>query len=136
MVLNQMAGRHWGNRAFHAVVPWVLDMSCAVEGTMNVPVAQDEDAEEEEEAALGWRNLRKSKWRLNKGDEQLDFTYASADTPHHISDDCLSELAVCMYKVCFGEGPGRSPASSLCCLFSLVFRNFSVCVRNPNRYCV
>jgi hypothetical protein len=33
LALNQMAGRHWGNRAFHAVVPWVIDMSCAVRTT-------------------------------------------------------------------------------------------------------
>ncbi|GBG89439.1 hypothetical protein CBR_g49230 [Chara braunii] len=35
---------------------------------------------------------------LPSGDEQLDFTYSSSETPHHISDECLSELAVCIYK--------------------------------------
>jgi hypothetical protein len=44
LALNQMAGRHWGNRAFHAVVPWVIDMACAVEGTLN-----DETADSDEE---------------------------------------------------------------------------------------
>ena len=37
-------------------------------------------------------------WRRAQGDEQLDFTYARSEPPHHIPDDCLSELALCMYK--------------------------------------
>ena len=40
-----------------------------------------------------------TKWRLCKGDDQLDFTYRSAPIPHHISDQAMSELAVCIYKV-------------------------------------
>ena len=43
--------------------------------------------------------MRQTKWRLSKGDEQLDFTYQSAPVPHHISDEAMSELAVCIYKV-------------------------------------
>lgn len=28
----------------------------------------------------------------------MDFTYLNAEIPHHVSDECLSELAVCIYK--------------------------------------
>nr|XP_043605925.1 protein GFS12 [Erigeron canadensis] len=82
LFLNKLAGRRWGDYTFHTVMPWVIDFS----------VKPDENNE------LGWRNLSKTKWRLAKGDEQLDFTYLTSEIPHHVSDECLSELAVCSYK--------------------------------------
>lgn len=82
LFLNKLAGRRWGDHTFHPVMPWVIDFSKKPEN--------DSDS--------GWRNLRKSKWRLAKGDEQLDFTYSTFEIPHHVSDECLSELAVCSYK--------------------------------------
>ncbi|XP_058076652.1 protein GFS12 isoform X3 [Magnolia sinica] len=82
LVLNRLAGRRWGDHTFHIVMPWVIDFS----------VIPDETSD------AGWRDLRKSKWRLAKGDEQLDFTYSTSEIPHHVSDECLSELAVCSYK--------------------------------------
>ncbi|WCJ23220.1 protein serine/threonine kinase protein tyrosine kinase ATP binding protein kinase [Euphorbia peplus] len=82
LVLNKLAGRRWGDHTFHTVMPWVIDFS----------IKPDENSD------LGWRDLSKSKWRLAKGDEQLDFTYATSEIPHHVSDECLSELAVCSYK--------------------------------------
>ncbi|XP_024313947.1 protein GFS12 isoform X2 [Brachypodium distachyon] len=82
LVLNKLAGRRWGDPAFHPVMPWVIDFT----------VRPDENSD------IGWRDLTKSKWRLAKGDEQLDFTYSSSEVPHHVSDECLSELAVCSYK--------------------------------------
>ncbi|KAM7279370.1 hypothetical protein ACFE04_006504 [Oxalis oulophora] len=80
--LNGLAGRRWGDHTFHPVMPWVIDFS----------VKPDERSDS------GWRDLSKSKWRLAKGDEQLDFTYSTSEIPHHVSDECLSELAVCSYK--------------------------------------
>ncbi|XP_074383078.1 protein GFS12 isoform X2 [Apium graveolens] len=82
LVLNKLAGRRWGDHTFHTVMPWVIDFT----------VKPDENCD------AGWRDLRKSKWRLAKGDEQLDFTYLTSEIPHHVSDECLSELAVCSYK--------------------------------------
>ncbi|URD81742.1 WD domain, G-beta repeat [Musa troglodytarum] len=82
LLLNKLAGRRWGDHSFHMVMPWVIDFS----------VKPDENSD------VGWRDLTKSKWRLAKGDEQLDFTYSSSEIPHHVSDECLSELAVCSYK--------------------------------------
>jgi len=43
----------------------------------------------------GWRDLTRTKYRLNKGDEQLDITYQSS-VPHHISD-ILSEVTYFVY---------------------------------------
>ncbi|KDP27993.1 hypothetical protein JCGZ_19073 [Jatropha curcas] len=63
-------------------MPWVIDFS----------------TKPDDNSDLGWRDLSKSKWRLAKGDEQLDFTYSTSEIPHHVSDECLSELAVCSYK--------------------------------------
>ncbi|PON68424.1 Regulatory associated protein of TOR [Parasponia andersonii] len=82
LVLNKLAGRRWGDHTFHTVMPWVIDF--------NTRPDENSDA--------GWRDLSKSKWRLAKGDEQLDFTYSTSEIPHHVSDECLSELAVCSYK--------------------------------------
>ncbi|CAK7326256.1 unnamed protein product [Dovyalis caffra] len=82
LVLNRLAGRRWGDHTFHTVMPWVVDFS----------------TQPDENSDSGWRDLSKSKWRLAKGDEQLDFTYSTSEIPHHVSDECLSELAVCSYK--------------------------------------
>lgn len=82
LLLNRLAGRRWVDHTFHTMMPWVIDFS----------VKPDENSD------AGWRDLRKSKWRLAKGDEQLDFTYSTSEIPHHVSDECLSELAVCSYK--------------------------------------
>ncbi|CBI25946.3 unnamed protein product, partial [Vitis vinifera] len=82
LILNRLAGRRWGDHTFHTVMPWVIDFS----------IKPDENVDE------GWRDLSKSKWRLAKGDEQLDFTYSTSEIPHHVSEECLSELAVCSYK--------------------------------------
>ena len=52
-----------------------------------------------QDSAPGWRDLRRTKWRLAKGDEQLQVTFRGSHPPHHISDEALSELAVCIYQV-------------------------------------
>lgn len=54
MELNRLAGRRQGDPNYHPVLPWVVDFT--------VPFGK-------------FRDLRRSKFRLNKGDKQLDFTY-------------------------------------------------------------
>ncbi|XP_037320742.2 WD repeat-containing protein 81 [Pungitius pungitius] len=54
MELNRLAGRREGDPNYHPVLPWVVDFTG--------PFGK-------------FRDLRRSKFRLNKGDKQLDFTY-------------------------------------------------------------
>ena len=77
MLLNQHAGRVIGDPNNHPIFPWVIEFT-------------HRDG--------GFRDLTKSKYRLNKGDRQLDFTFMSAQeelrrgsdhealVPHHIGD--------------------------------------------------
>ena len=91
MLLNGLAGRRLSDPYHHPVLPWVVDFT-------------DDEG--------GWRDLTRSKFRLQKGDEQLDFTYANSggDTvPHHVSD-VLSDLTYFSYMVRAAAGAaGRPP---------------------------
>ncbi|XP_057572398.1 WD repeat-containing protein 81 isoform X3 [Hippopotamus amphibius kiboko] len=101
MQLNRLAGRRQGDPNYHPVLPWVVDFT--------TPRGR-------------FRDLRKSKFRLNKGDKQLDFTYEMTrqafvaggagggeppHVPHHISD-VLSDITYYVYKA------RRTPRSVLC----------------------
>ena len=117
MFLNHIAGRTKDNPSYYPVLPWVRDFS-------------SENG--------GWRDLSKSKYRLNKGDQQLDLTYEGQkaalaqksrhnhDTddeflakqrrsieapPHHISD-VLSEITYYVYKVPFNNYPNMQVEQS------------------------
>ncbi|NWR53545.1 WDR81 protein, partial [Regulus satrapa] len=101
MRLNSLAGRRMGDPNYHPVLPWVVDFT-----TKNGK----------------FRDLRKSKFRLNKGDKQLDFTYEMTKqafvaggssgeqlhVPHHISD-VLSDITYYVYTA------RRTPKAVLCC---------------------
>ncbi len=67
------------------VLPWVMDFS---------------------QPHGGWRDLARSKFRMNKGDAQLDMTY-SGEEPHHVTDT-LSELTYYVYRA------RRTPRATLC----------------------
>lgn len=93
MLLNQLAGRRSGDPNHHPILPWVMDFS---------------------RLDSGYRDLAKSKFRLNKGDHQLDLTYDNSllygtgdDAPHlhqdpllihHHITDFLSDITYYVYK--------------------------------------
>lgn len=63
LCLSFFAGHSFESPLFYPTLPWVTDFS-APNG--------------------GWRDLTVSKYRLNKGDQQLEHTYELIETdPHH-----------------------------------------------------
>lgn len=91
-ILNNFAGRRIESPDYHHIVPWVIDFS-SKNGN--------------------WRDLTKTKYRLTKGDAQLDITYqhnkhgTDSTTPHHVSD-VLSEITFYVYMA------RKTPKSVLC----------------------
>lgn len=92
-ILNNFSGRRLGDPSFHHIMPWVTDF-----------VSRN---------GMNWRDLTKSKYRLNKGDVQLDLMFMTAPSgaanmvPHHISD-ALSEITYMVYMA------RRTPKTILC----------------------
>ncbi|CAM1309662.1 SPTBN5 (predicted) [Pycnogonum litorale] len=108
LALNKLAGRQTNNANYHPVLPWIMNFT---------------------HPKGGWRDLTCSKYRLNKGDQQLDMTYDTshqtsnfsaeldgaayssqlqhAQVPHHVSD-ILSDITYYVYKA------RRTPKSILC----------------------
>ncbi|KAI7849268.1 hypothetical protein BDC45DRAFT_280949 [Circinella umbellata] len=82
-----IAGRREGDPNFHPIMPWITDFSgLSIED--------------------GWRDFTKTKFRMNKGEEQLDFTF-NGPVPHHITD-ILSDITYYVYLA------RRTPISVLC----------------------
>lgn len=79
-ILNNLSGRKMGHPGYHHIMPWVTDF-----------ISRN---------GMNWRDLTKSKYRLNKGDVQLDLMFtpsaAANMTPHHVSD-VLSEITYYVY---------------------------------------
>ncbi|CAI2162146.1 12710_t:CDS:10 [Funneliformis geosporum] len=74
--LNYLAGRRIGDPNFHPIFPWITDFTGS-------------------DVSKYWRDFTKTKFRLNKGDEQLDFTF-DGPIPHHITD-ILSDITYYVY---------------------------------------
>ena len=74
MLLNKLAGRRPGDPNNHPILPWVIDFTSE---------------------HSGFRDLTKSKYRLNKGDHQLDMTYDTTSStllvPHETGTVSSSE---------------------------------------------
>ena len=83
MALNGLAGRRMHDPNHHPILPWVTDFKSP---------------------NSGFRDLAKSKYRLNKGDGQLDVTYNPEDplkdplqVAHHIAE-VLSDITYYVYR--------------------------------------
>lgn len=91
-ILNNFAGRRIDSADYHHIVPWVIDFS-SKNGN--------------------WRDMTKTKYRLTKGDAQLDLTFqhnkhgSDTTTSHHVSD-VLSEITFYVYMA------RKTPKSVLC----------------------
>lgn len=75
MCLNEAAGRRMDDSNFHSIMPWVCDFTSPTGG---------------------WRDFTISKFRMNKGDSQLDVTFQHSVPKHHLSES-LSELTYAIY---------------------------------------
>ena len=144
MALNAAAGRKMGDGTFHPVIPWVTDFSQPWSpedellpwqhgseegggGGGGGDYYRDEgggggggalDDEEGFESCSHFRDLRKSKYRINKGDSQLGITFSvgsqTGNRPHHITES-LSEITFYMYLA------RRTPLATLCSVVRPVF---------------
>ncbi|KAI9190178.1 hypothetical protein H9P43_001611 [Blastocladiella emersonii ATCC 22665] len=77
--LNRMAGRTFYDVHFHPVLPWITDFSTYSPGD-----------------PVGLRDLTRTKYRLKKGDEQLDMLFMG-EPPHHITS-FLTDLSFGTYR--------------------------------------
>lgn len=102
LAINVAAGRVLGDRLRHPIVPWVSDLLDKVSddgelldgvgglAAAAVPTSATDRRRE------GWRDLTMTKFRLKKGDAQLDQSYAKAHPRHHIPES-LSDLTLTVY---------------------------------------
>lgn len=85
--INYAAGRSMLDPLYHPIFPWVTDFSsdCLLNVSENFNTSGDL-----------YRDLSKTKFRLSKGDAQLETTFLHSDPPHHVPES-LSELTYYIY---------------------------------------
>ena len=81
MAINYGAGRTMMDPLYHPILPWVTDFTSNCLNPLEVP---------------SFRDLSMTKFRLSKGDTQLETTYRHSEPPHHIPES-LSELTYYIY---------------------------------------
>jgi hypothetical protein len=86
MLINRSAGRIYGSDKYAPVIPWVTNFA-----EMN-----NFDGSNNSINNTSWRDLTKSKFRLKKGDDQLNTTYMHSMPPHHIPEN-LTDITYYVY---------------------------------------
>jgi len=88
MMLNAAAGRTVGDHSNPPILPWVTDFTFEIDLGDQGKVGA---------SGSPWRDLSKSRFRLKKGDDQMDHTYMHASPPHHIPES-ICELTYTVYR--------------------------------------
>ena len=88
MLLNAAAGRTAGSQHNPPMLPWVTNFAGEID-------LNSDTGDLLLERSPYWRDLSKSKFRLTKGDDQLDHTYLNLR--HHVPET-LSDITYTVYK--------------------------------------
>ena len=85
MIINYAAGRSMLDPLYHPIFPWLTDFTSDCLKYDDVKLSTNI-----------FRDLSKTKFRLSKGDAQLETTFRHSDPPHHVPES-LSELTYYIY---------------------------------------
>eukprot|EP00956_Cyclotella_meneghiniana_P007947 scaffold10567_cov70-Cyclotella_meneghiniana.AAC.1 len=89
MMVNAAAGRTLGDQVNPPILPWVTDFTSMID--------LNQCLEDYVTTASPWRDLTKTKYRLHKGDEQLDQSYNYGEPAHHVPET-ISDLTYTVYR--------------------------------------
>jgi len=89
MMVNAAAGRTLGDQVNPPILPWVTDFTSMID--------LNQCLEDYVTTESPWRDLTKTKYRLHKGDEQLDQSYNYGEPAHHVPET-ISDLTYTVYR--------------------------------------